>query len=47
MKAVTFPAIAYLRPIRQWALTEGIPMVTWHQVRAAMARYEIFRAQLN
>lgn len=40
-------AIAYLRPIKQWALKNKIPFWTWKQVRKAVAQYEIFQAIKN
>lgn len=42
-----YSAIQYIRPIRQWALSAGLPFTTWKDQRKAIARYEIFRAQLN
>lgn len=43
----SFPAIAYLAPIKQWAQANGIPFWTWHEMRKAIARYEIFEAIKN
>lgn len=35
-------AKAYMKPIRQWALANGIAFFTWADQKKAMARYEIF-----
>ncbi len=40
-------AIPYLRPIKQWAVANGIPFFTWKQMRKAIAAYEIFQCRLN
>lgn len=40
-------ARAYMKPIRQWALANGIAFFTWNDQLKAIARYEIFRAGLN
>lgn len=44
---VSFPATAYLKPIRQWAEANGVPFFTWSQIRKAIARYELFEAIKN
>lgn len=44
---IMYKAICYIAPIRQWALTNGIPFFTWPDQRKAISRYELFRAQLN
>lgn len=40
-------ARAYMKPVKQWALSKGIPFFTWSDQRKALARYENFRAGLN
>lgn len=42
-----FKANQYMKPVRQWALSAGLPFFTWKDQRKALAQYEIFRAQLN
>lgn len=44
---MSYPAQAYLRPIRQWALSEGLPFFTWKEQRQAMCWYELFRSKWN
>jgi len=44
---ISYKAIAYLKPIKQWALANNIPFFTWKQMRKAIAQYELFRSQLN
>jgi hypothetical protein len=40
-------AIAYMAPVRQWALKNGIKFFTWAEQMKALAEYEFSRAQLN
>ena len=42
-----FKAQSYMKPVRQWAIANGIPFFTWKEQRMALAQYEIFRAGLN
>jgi hypothetical protein len=43
----SIPAMAYMRPIRQWAEANNIPFFTWEQIRKAMQKYESVIANLN
>lgn len=40
-------ARAYMNPVRQWAIANGIPFFTWNDMRKALARYELFQAIKN
>ncbi len=42
-----FKAQSYMKPVRQWAIANGVPFFTWKEQRMALAQYEIFRAGLN
>jgi hypothetical protein len=43
----SFKAIAYMAPIKQWAMANGIKFFTWKDQLKAIARYEIFQAIKN
>lgn len=44
---ISYSAIAYLAPIKQWALANGEKFFTWHEMRKAIAKYENFIAPKN
>lgn len=44
---ISFPARAYMKPVMQWAVANQIKFFTAKQQRMALARYELFVAQLN
>ncbi|MEO6610705.1 MAG: hypothetical protein ABIT05_01180 [Chitinophagaceae bacterium] len=45
--SAAIPAMAYIRPIRQWAEANNIPFFTWTQMKKAMVKYESVIAKLN
>jgi len=47
MKKTSIPAIPYMRPIRQWAISNGIPFLTLRQQRKAIAAYNHFESPKN
>ena len=44
---ISYSAIAYMAPIKQWAVANGIKFFTWKDQRKAIARYELFISKLN
>lgn len=44
---ISFSAIAYMAPIRQYAMANGLKFFTWKDQRKALARYELFQSKLN
>lgn len=44
---ISFSAIAYMKPIRQYAMAHGLKFFTWNDQRKVIARYETFIALKN
>lgn len=44
---ISYSAIAYLAPIKQWAMASGEKFFTWAEMRKAIAKYENFIALKN
>lgn len=40
-------AQAYLAPIRQYAISEGLPFFKWKDIRRAMTLYELYQCSKN
>lgn len=44
---LSYSAIAYLAPIRQWAIATGEKFFTWDEMKKAIRKYETFIAMKN
>lgn len=47
MKKQQIPAIPFMRPIRQWAISNGVPFLTVKDQRKAIAAYNNFQSPKN